>query len=119
MLSFKNYASHYLYLLTVIAFAFFILYPFVLAQAIGMVYPCHNIISTEQKEWSKSRLTSPFSFHLVVCLSSQVEKQKADLNKELEDLQDRLEEQGGATAAQVSSHEHTTVQTACLHTAML
>jgi len=33
----------------------------------------------------------------------QAEKQKADLTKELEDLQDKLEEQGGATAAQVSA----------------
>ena len=33
----------------------------------------------------------------------QAEKQRADLTKELEDLQDKLEEQGGATAAQVSA----------------
>lgn len=34
-------------------------------------------------------------------LSPQVEKQRSDLSRDLEDLSDRLEEAGGATSAQV------------------
>lgn len=33
----------------------------------------------------------------------QVEKQRSDLSRDLEDLSDRLEEAGGATSAQVPS----------------
>lgn len=36
-------------------------------------------------------------------LLPQVEKQRSDLSRDLEDLSDRLEEAGGATSAQVSS----------------
>lgn len=36
-------------------------------------------------------------------LSPQVEKQRSDLSRDLEDLSDRLEEAGGATSAQVPS----------------
>lgn len=36
----------------------------------------------------------------------QVEKQRADLTRELDDLTDRLEEAGGFTASQVN-HTHT------------
>lgn len=34
-------------------------------------------------------------------ISPQVEKQRSDLSRDLEDLSDRLEEAGGATSAQV------------------
>lgn len=37
----------------------------------------------------------------VLCLW-QVEKQRADLTRELDDLTDRLEEAGGVTASQVN-----------------
>ena len=36
----------------------------------------------------------------------QVEKQRADLSRELEDLTDRLEEAGGVTASQVNYMTH-------------
>lgn len=36
-------------------------------------------------------------------LLPQVEKQRSDLSRDLEDLSDRLEEAGGATSAQVPS----------------
>lgn len=36
-------------------------------------------------------------------ISLQVEKQRSDLSRDLEDLSDRLEEAGGATSAQVPS----------------
>lgn len=39
---------------------------------------------------------------LIALLSTQVEKQRAELSRDLEDLSDRLEEAGGATVAQVS-----------------
>lgn len=35
------------------------------------------------------------------CCSIQVEKQRAELSRDLEDISDRLEEAGGATVAQV------------------
>ena len=35
----------------------------------------------------------------------QVEKQRAELQRELEDLSERLDEAGGATAAQVRSQQ--------------
>lgn len=40
---------------------------------------------------------------LSVNLFSQVEKQRTDLTRELDDLTDRLEEAGGVTASQVRS----------------
>lgn len=40
---------------------------------------------------------------LFVFLCPQVEKQRADLSRELDDLTDRLEEAGGATASQVQN----------------
>lgn len=36
-----------------------------------------------------------------MCVHFQVEKQRADLARELDDMTDRLEEAGGATASQV------------------
>lgn len=36
----------------------------------------------------------------------QVEKQRADLSRELDELTDRLEEAGGITATQVSHIQH-------------
>ena len=48
-----------------------------------------------------------WALHIKLTLSSllplylQSEKQRADVSRELEDLGDRLEEQGGATAAQI------------------
>lgn len=36
----------------------------------------------------------------------QVEKQRADLSRELDELTDRLEEAGGITATQVSHRRH-------------
>lgn len=36
----------------------------------------------------------------------QVEKQRADLSRELDELTDRLEEAGGITATQVSHTQH-------------
>ena len=41
----------------------------------------------------------------------QVEKQRADLTRELDDLTDRLEEAGGFTASQVNTHTHTHTHT--------
>jgi hypothetical protein len=37
----------------------------------------------------------------VCCCVPQVEKQKNELNRELEDLRDKLEEEGGVKTAQV------------------
>lgn len=49
----------------------------------------------------KEGLVDGFSqCHLI---SPQVEKQRSDLSRDLEDLSDRLEEAGGATSAQVPS----------------
>lgn len=44
----------------------------------------------------------PFLLFLISNIDTfQVEKQRADLNRELEELSERLDEAGGATAAQI------------------
>lgn len=63
---------------------------------------CSNINGARQDFFSKEvkRL------NVFMCFVRQVEKQRAELNRELEELGERLDEAGGATQAQVGVFEH-------------